>query len=180
MQTKRLLLEPLTREHAEPLFHALRDEEIYRYIPQDPPASPEALAKRYQFLETRKSPDNTEHWLNWAVRLKADFSCIGRFQSTVRPDRTALFAYEFARTSWGQGYATEAGQEVITHLFNTYPIDLLLAEVDTRNVASMRLLERLGFERGATKQNADFFKGLASHEFTYSLARPDTVTARTQ
>ena len=173
MQTKRLILEPLTRDHAEPLFDALLDEEIYRYIPQDPPASVEALAERYQFLETRKSPDGTEHWLNWAVRLKADNSCVGRFQSTVRQDGTALVAYEFGRASWGQGFATEAGREVIEHLFDAYPVDRLIVEVDTRNVASMRLLERLGFQRGATKQNADFFKGLASHEFVYSLTRSD-------
>ncbi len=173
MQTTRLILEPLSRDHAESLFDALRDEEIYRYIPQGPPASVEALAERYQFLEARKSPDGTEHWLNWAVRLKTDKSCIGRFQSTVRQDGTALVAYEFGRSSWGQGFATEAGREVIQHLFETYPVDRLIAEVDTRNVASMRLLERLGFQRGATKQNADFFKGQSSHEFFYSLARSD-------
>ena len=173
VESKRLTLEPLTRKHAEPLFRALRQKEIYRFIPQDPPASVDELVKRYQFLEARKSPDGAEHWLNWAVRLKSDNSYIGRFESTVRLDRTALFAYVFGRFSWGQGFATEAGQQVIEHLFNTYCVGRLIAEVDTRNTASMRLLERLGFQRGAIKQNADFFKGLASHEFVYSLTRPD-------
>ena len=173
VETERLTLEPLTREHAEPLFRALRHKEIYRFIPQDPPASVDEFTERYQFLEKRKSPDGREHWLNWAVRLKEDGACLGRIQSTVRQDRTALFAYEFGNDWWGQGLATEASLRVIEHLFASYEVDRFIAEVDTRNVASMRLLERLGFERGETKQNADFFKGLASHEFVYSLTRPD-------
>jgi len=41
------------------------------------------------------------------------------------------------------------------------------AYVDTRNKASIRLLERLGFERVDATKDADFFKGESSDEYVY-------------
>lgn len=36
-------------------------------------------------------------------------------------------------------------QAVIPHLFKTYPVDRLTADVDPRNAPCLRLLDRLGF-----------------------------------
>lgn len=46
---------------------------------------------------------------------------------------------------WGKGLAHEAMVAVITHLFATHDVQELTAEADPRNVASLRLLRRLGF-----------------------------------
>jgi hypothetical protein len=45
----------------------------------------------------------------------------------------------------------------------------IIAEVDTRNAASYKLLERLSFERVMMKEQADFFKGRYSDEYVYRL-----------
>ena len=72
LETERLRLEPLARCHAVPLFEALGDARIYRFIPEDPPGEHSKLEERYGFLEARRSPDGTQRWLNWAVRLRAE------------------------------------------------------------------------------------------------------------
>lgn len=46
---------------------------------------------------------------------------------------------------WGQGIATEASQAIIPHAFDTHAIDRLTADVDPRNTASLKLLQKLGF-----------------------------------
>jgi ribosomal-protein-alanine N-acetyltransferase len=46
---------------------------------------------------------------------------------------------------WGQGLAREALTAVIERLFDTFPVGALEADVDPRNAASLRLLNRLGF-----------------------------------
>lgn len=46
---------------------------------------------------------------------------------------------------WGQGYAREAMEAVIAHLFRWHPIEAITAEADPRNAASLGLLARLGF-----------------------------------
>lgn len=169
-ETARLAMEPLTRAHAAALFPLLGDERIYRYIPQNPPPSPEALAERYARLEARRSPDGREAWLNWAVRLRGEARYVGRLEATVREDGTALVAYELSPEFWGHGYAAEGVAWLLGELSNGAGVREVLAHVDTRNRASIRLLERLGFERVAHTPGADFFKGASSDEYTYRWA----------
>jgi prepilin-type processing-associated H-X9-DG protein len=71
---------------------------------------------------------------------------------------------------WRRGYAREACARVLAHLFEDYHGGQVAAEVDTRNAASMRLVEALGFTRVATTPGADFFKGSASDEYRYELS----------
>jgi RimJ/RimL family protein N-acetyltransferase len=171
LETERLILEPLRRRHARHLFPALSDPRIYTFIPQDPPTSLLALENRYQQLESRKSPDGDEAWLNWAIRLKQHGEYIGTIEATIRQDQSSLLAYELSTDFRGNGYATESCARVIESLFADYDVVEIIAEVDTRNEASCKLLERLSFERVLTRPHADFFKGESSDEYTYKLYR---------
>ena len=173
LKTARLHLEPLQQSHAALLFPWLQDPRIYTYTPQNPPVSLEALEQRYALLQCRLSPEGDEAWLNWAVRLASSAplpTYVGCVQATVLPTRTAYLAYEFFPTFWGNGYAGEACRSVLQLLFVDYAITTVEAEVDTRNTASIHLLERLGFDRVGYKAEADFFKGSSSDEYTYRLA----------
>ena len=60
---------------------------------------------------------------------------------------------------------------MINHVFSRYPTLLLAANIDTRNVTSIRLVESLGFGRTAFIPNADAFKEMTSDEFRYELTR---------
>ena len=171
LETDRLTLEPLRRSHAPELFEILADERLFRFIPQDPPVSVEALATRYEWLEGRRSPDGKEAWLNWLVRRRSDRRCVGRMEATVREDKTALLAYELGSAYWGAGLATEACGKVIQELFAAFGVERIFADVDTRNAPSIRLLERLGFERGRVTMGADHFKGSTSDEIRFVLYR---------
>ena len=171
LTTERLLLEPLEIKHAIALFPILQAKQIYSYIPQNPPTSLEALEQRYQKLATRLSPDGQEAWLNWAVYHQERQTYIGRIEATVGTNRSCQIAYMFAPQFWGQGYATESCTKVIIELKRNYSITEIVAEVDTRNLASAKLLQRLGFTNQETRKNADFFKGSYSDEYIY-LASP--------
>jgi RimJ/RimL family protein N-acetyltransferase len=46
---------------------------------------------------------------------------------------------------WGQGMAYEAMTALLGHLFDTRALPRLTAEADPRNIASLRVLSRLGF-----------------------------------
>ena len=146
-ETERLRLEPLRESHAADLFELLSDPAMYRYVPQQPPESAAKLAERYKFLETRRSPDGKEAWLNWVARLKSDGACIGIVQVTLPSDGRAQLAYEVGVPYWRRGFATEACTRVIEVLFE-HGASEVRAELDTRNAASIALLERLGFSRG--------------------------------
>lgn len=50
-----------------------------------------------------------------------------------------------SRDYWGMGLAKEALTALLAHLFESHPTDALTAEVDPRNLRSLRLLHQLGF-----------------------------------
>lgn len=169
-ETERLRLEPLRESHAAELFDLLSDHRMYQFVPQEPPESLAWLAARYKRLESRRSAEGDEAWLNWVARAKSDGACVGVIQVTLPRDSRAQLAYEIGVAHWRRGFATEACSRVIRALFEQGATEVW-AELDTRNMASFRLLERLGFQRGALRRKADPFKGSDSDEWTYSLPR---------
>ena len=169
LETERLLLEPLQKKHAIVLFPLFQAKQIYQYIPQEPPTSVKALEQIYQRLEKRLSPNGREAWLNWAVYYKEQQAYIGRIEATVSADRSCQIAYLFSPLFWGHGYATEACQHIIANLQQNYHLIKILAEVDTRNLASRKLLQGLGFIQIETRRHADSFKGSYSDECVYQL-----------
>src|SRR5881392_2854460 len=84
-------LEPQTAAHAEEMFELLSDPKIYRYEGK-PPSSLESLRERFQRLESRRSPDGREQWLNWVIRLQGG-EAAGYVQATVHEDGRAAIAY---------------------------------------------------------------------------------------
>jgi [ribosomal protein S5]-alanine N-acetyltransferase len=169
LESERLTLEPIFPHHARLLFPILADPQIYTFIPEDAPESISALERRYEVLTMRRSPSGDELWLNWALWHKQGATYIGILQATVYTDQSGSIAYLLASQFWGQGYASEACARLLRLLFEEYHLHMINAEVDTRNRASWRLLERLGFEQSAFRANADIFKGSTSDEYTYQL-----------
>lgn len=169
--TPRLLLEPIRPAHASILYEGLQDERLYQFIPQDPPASPGALEDRYRFLSGRRSPDGREAWLNWAVRGQTSEDYVGTLEATVEAKPLAFIAYMVFVPYQRRGFAAEACGRLIEHLFRHYRVGVVAAEIDTRNVASIALVESLGFERVAFVEDADHFKGSSSDEYRYEITQ---------
>ncbi len=144
IETDRLRCEPLTAAHASVMYPVLSDERIYAYLPGNPPASPEALHRRYEFLSTGKSPDGRERWLNWILFLRQTGNPIGFYQATVRTSSCSI-AYVLNPAFWRQGYASEASLTIVSQLFRRFDIPSVTAEIDRRNDASLALVQRLGF-----------------------------------
>ena len=143
LETPRLVLEPQVAAHADEMFVVLSDPAIYEFE-NAPPASAEALRERYRALESRRSSDGTQLWLNWTVRLKSGRAAIGYVQATVLPDATALVAYEFNSAWWGRGLAREAVAAAMRELSQHLGVTRLGAVFKTENERSRRLLVRLG------------------------------------
>ena len=167
--TSRLTLEPLTAAHADVLYDGLRDPALYEFIPGDPPAT--LQEKRDHFARILRGPrDNpVELWRNWAVKVTATGGYIGLIETSLFPGDHAHLAYFIFTGAQRTGYAKEACVAVLRHIAATYAIKQVVAEMDTRNTASWRLVESLGFTRTGEKKDADFFKGATSHEYHYRL-----------
>ena len=141
LATRRLLLEPQLAAHADEMYAVLCDPALYTYE-NAPPASLAWLRERYGKLESRRSADGREHWLNWVLR--ADGVAIGYVQATVA-DNTAGIAYELASPHWGRGLACEAVAAMLAELAGAYGVRRFTAVAKRANARSLALLARLGF-----------------------------------
>ena len=172
LATKRLILEPQVAAHSAEMFRVLRDPALYEFE-NAPPTSVEVLHERFTRLESRRSPDGSQQWLNWVIRSRRG-GLIGFAQATVFPDRTAGIAYVLSSAFWGQGLASEAviamGDELCAH----YDVARFSAVLKRANARSVRLLERLGFRLAADQRIRD--AGLEAGEILM-LREGDTTFA---
>lgn len=143
LRTGDLVLEPQSVAHAAEMFVVLSDPAIYEHE-NAPPASEAGLAERFRRLESRRSPDGLERWLNWVVRLP-DGALAGYVQATVRPGEHAQVAYEFASRYWGRGIASAAVRAMLAKVAREHGVPEFYATLKRTNARSARLLERLGF-----------------------------------
>jgi [ribosomal protein S5]-alanine N-acetyltransferase len=177
LHTPRLRLEPQRADHAEGLYPLLLDARLYEHIPVEPPQSLDALRERLQRLSARRAPNGDELWLNWVLCDVRAGACVGRVQATVRTDRPAYLAYEVFPAHWRQGYAAEGCMRMMQWLLEELQVSGFMAEVDSLNAASLRLLARLGFQRTQFRAAADRFKGRSSDEWTLQLDAADFLRA---
>lgn len=128
------------------------------------------LQDRFKFWESGVSPDQSEDWLNWVLYLKDNQQAIGTLQAGIhRESKVATIAYMIGVDHQGLGYATEAVQALLAFLNMELQVAQCKAWIDTRNVASIRLVEKLGFTQVERIENADYFKGEQSDEYVYAL-----------
>ena len=147
IRTERIVLEPQVAGHAEEMFHVLSDPAIYEHE-NEPPASLDWLRNRFSKLEARRSTDGTEQWLNWVIRLSPS-QLIGYVQATVFSDSTAAIAYVLSSAFWGQGYASEAVQAMMTELISQYRVRSFSAVLKQSNLRSLHLLNRMAFSQAS-------------------------------
>ena len=138
-----LRLEPQVMAHAPEMFGVLSDPAIYEFE-NAPPESFDWLETRFRKLETRRSADGSEQWLNWVIRVPPG-RIAGYVQATVLAEPVAYIAYELASEFWRQGIGRTAVGAVLCELRDYYGVRTVLAVLKARNFRSAALLDHLGF-----------------------------------
>jgi RimJ/RimL family protein N-acetyltransferase len=141
--SERLRLVPLAVEDAAEMAAVLADPALYRFTGGEPP-TPADLERRYRAQVVGRSPDGTEAWRNWIVRLRGGGAAVGFVQATLSgEDRAADVAWVIG-TSWqGRGYATEAAASMVAHLV-AGGVRTVTAHVHPEHAASEGVAARIG------------------------------------
>ena len=163
--TPRLVLEPLGAHHAAPMFAGMSDPELFRWLDDVPPPTAAALETRYARI-TAPTAGAPDRWLNWAMRLRDGRDYAGRVEVTLHPDGVANLAYFTFARFMRRGLAREACAAVLDALRDDFGAREVVATMDTRNVASWRLVEALGFARDAGTEPSSL-RGVATEDYRY-------------
>ena len=78
-----------------------------------------------------------------------------------------------AQRAWGLGYMHEALSALLDHGFSAWNLNRVEADIDPRNQASARALERLGFRREGLLRERWIVAGEVSDTAYYGLLRSD-------
>jgi ribosomal-protein-alanine N-acetyltransferase len=161
-QSARLTFRPVSIGELD-AFHALvQDEHVRRYLMDGESFPREWAEARVLDSEALFAKRGVGLWL---VREAASGRLVGFCGFLVIPSvhEDPQLVYAMFESFTGQGYATEMAQAAIDHATRQAGFPEIIAAVDEPNIASCRVLEKLGFERSATTP------GPFGHTLVYQL-----------
>ena len=168
IETARLWLRPYTQADLRPFVAMRSDPDVARFQSW----SDFTEADGYLFIldMAQTQPGTPGEWYQFAVALRGANTFIGDCALYMGEDgRFGEIGYTFAPAYQGQGYATEAVTAVLHYAFTTLQLQQITAMADGRNHASIKLLQRLGFQ--PEKQETVWFKEERVVENYYLLTR---------
>ena len=152
LDSQRLRLRPLREGDVEDVFGVFGDPDVMRYW-STPVFREHAQAERL-IAEVRQG-FATRTFVQWGIARREDDVVLGTCSLfRIEPvHRRAEIGFALRRLDWGRGLASEAVATAIEFAFGPLDLIRLEADVDPRNDRSIRLLERLGFEREGYLRN---------------------------
>ena len=172
LSTARLTLRPPRAEDAIPMFAMYSDVEFMRYW-SFPVMT--GIEQAVDYLTRRIQGSAADTDLFWAIELAATREMIGTcclFNADFT-SRHAEIGFGLHRPFWGNGYMSEAARAVVDCGFDLLQLHRIEAEIDPRNAASARVLERLGFVREGLLRERWIIDGEISDGAIYGLLRTD-------
>ncbi len=110
------------------------------------------------------------------LAIVVDDMVVGGIGITKQSDVYRLNAelgYWLGESYWNRGVITEAVQGIVDYAFTNFKIIRIYARVFEYNAASMRVLEKAGFEKEAVHKRTVFKNGKVFDEHLYAILNPD-------
>lgn len=140
--TERLVIRPMTKSDIPSLKEWMPDKSIYTYWGKGP-----SKAEKNPELLFEKDEKPTKSF-QLGIAIKETDKVIGDiWVYLIEKDRMASVAIRLSSQCHGKGYGTEALREMTKFCFENTELKRLWTEVDVRNVASQRILEKCGYTK---------------------------------
>lgn len=110
-------------------------------------------------------------WYQIALADKQSDALIGDLALHFVEPGIAEVGFTVAPAHQGRGYAREGLHALLGYLFDALEYEWVLAVTDVKNLASIGVLESVGFERAPGEPRKLIFKGEPGEEFDYSMTR---------
>jgi len=146
IETPHFRLRKVEDSDLDDIFTVFSDPEALRYWSHVAMKEKEEAAA---YIRRISEGWTTRHLLQWAVTRIGEDRLIGTctWYEWSQSNRRAGVGYILARRHWGQGIMREVLPAFVRFGFVTMDLNRIEADVDPRNLASLRTLERLGFQR---------------------------------
>lgn len=140
--TSRLILRAFTEADVQSLHRILGERDVLRYFPNpDPP--PQDKVQKLIAGQLKHWEDHGYGW--WAVVPRSKSELIGWNGLQFLPETEEVeVGYLLAKAFWRKGLATEAARASLQYGFEKLELENIVAIVHPENIASRRVIEKLG------------------------------------
>jgi [ribosomal protein S5]-alanine N-acetyltransferase len=138
----RIILQPLSNSDLDLMDQMNQDSETMRFLGGI--GTPRSRVE--EFIRKQQAQFEQRGW-GWMVIETQQQEKIGFvfLQSNSQLFEIEL-GYRIYRSFWGQGYATESAQVLLSHALNELKFNSVVAAVDPLNIASERVLQKIGMQ----------------------------------
>ncbi|MDF0556226.1 GNAT family protein [Kamptonema sp. UHCC 0994] len=172
LETERLILRKMTLEDAEDMFEYASDPEVAKYTIWN---AHQSVKDTKFFLNTVVERYKNRQITDWGIIHKEDGKFIGTcgFAEYYLAHNRAEIGYVLSRKYWKQGYMSEAVGAIIKFGFQTMKLNRIEARCEVENIASARVMEKVGMEFEGILRQHIFTKGKYCDLKIYSILRQD-------
>ena len=163
--TERLTLRRFEDRDLEPLLGYRSDPEVARW--QVWPPQDRALVREWLDQVMTGEPGTPGRWFQWAVESEGVLVGDVGLRTDADP-RVMEVGFTFSRAVWGRGYGSEAVRSVLDAAF-ALGAHRVFGNCDARNLASARLMERVGMRREAHHLEDWWARGEWTSSFVYAI-----------
>jgi RimJ/RimL family protein N-acetyltransferase len=172
LRTARARLREVRFDDAEALLDIYGHPEGVRYLGR-PPQTLEQVQTRLQRMLEDIERGEAAFWVMTEPGADRALAYLGFFRWDV-PHQTAELGYVVAPDRWGQGLMREVLPVLVRHGFEVLGLHRLEARIDPGNLASIKLVERLGFKpEGALRDRTLNADGSREDLLLFGLLRPE-------
>ena len=170
LRSERLVLREFRDDDFDAVHSYGADLEVVRFMNWGPNSEDETrdFIKRAQ---SRASADPCVGYDLAVIEVSSDrlIGGIGLYSDGPQ----AMLGYCFSRSAWGKGYATEAAQLILDFGFESMDIHRVWAGCDTENVASVRVLQKLGMRQEGHLKHDCQIRGEWRDTFLYAILKDE-------
>jgi RimJ/RimL family protein N-acetyltransferase len=173
VRSERLLLRPFNEADLPALLAYHSSPAVHQFLPMEPMDADGVLHRLRQGLWSRSTLDEEGEILFLGVALMSTGELIGdvMLRWLSGQDQCGEIGYVINPAHGGHGYATEAARAVLHLAFDELELHRMIARIDPRNTASLRLAERLGMRREALLIQNHWHKDAWADEVDFALLR---------
>ncbi len=153
LETNRLILREIDYKDQADLFEMDADEQVHLFLGNNPLKTKDEALAMIDFIKNQYTKFGIARW---AVVDKQTDEFIGwcglKFIDYSLNTKTNFYdlGYRFKQKHWGKGYATEAATIVLDYGFEQLGLDTIYATAEANNIASKKVLLKLGFRQDAS------------------------------
>lgn len=152
-----VVLREFTRDDVDDVLAIIGDDAVTTWLSFDSRDRAQAVAMIEGTIERARQEPRAEFYLG--VTKRDDDSLIGFARIGLSGVQAGKLGYAIAAKEWGRGYATDAARALVTYAFKELGLHRITAAIGPDNVASIAVVQQLGFMREGVLRDHVFANG---------------------